>query len=97
MCGQTDTLEATEWQRELPNSPGEWLWIIQWSCGCVQKSGIAWVPEPDWCPDGLEPLPNGLHLSWEGSKPWETAKVEYVLAWRKIKLPPLEWCEQYGR
>lgn len=43
MCGSYSKEETTKWQKHLPDSEGEWLWIDQWSCGCVHKSGIAWV------------------------------------------------------
>ena len=90
MC-RTGVTTETEWQRQPPDSPGEWLWIISWSCGCVHQAGIAWVPSDDDLDQGPldEVLPSGLRLSWEGQR-HEGASVEDVTAWRRIGLPPVE-------
>ncbi|OAI52070.1 hypothetical protein AYO47_06530 [Planctomyces sp. SCGC AG-212-M04] len=95
MCRTADDKATTEWKREIPSAPGEWLWVCQWSCGCVRKAGIAWVTGPDEGPgkeDFGELLPNGLRLHWEGQKPEKNFKWEWVTAWRPITLPPSEWC-----
>ena len=95
MCGVADSIEQTTWQQEPPDSSGEWLWIMQWSdCGCVMKSGIAWVPEIGEEPEEMVALPSGLSLSWEGQKCFKTMEIDHVTAWRKITLPPLEWCQE---
>ena len=70
MCGHINTVE-TDWQTEIPDSPGEWLWIRQWSCGCVQCSGIAWVQEQDLSPEKMANLGNGMCLSWGGDNPYK--------------------------
>lgn len=85
---------ALGWQREPPDSPGEWLWLCQWSCGCVMKAGVAWVPERDETPSQVDcVLPCGLSLSWEGQALRDDMGIDEVVAWAKIKLPPREWCE----
>ncbi len=81
MCGVTST--NSEW-KPIPDSPGEWLWVEQWDCGCVIRCGIAWVPEVDRCPDDMPVLlPCGLRLSWEGT----VGVLSQISAWRKIGLP----------
>ena len=81
------------WQLEPPDSPGDWLWLTQFSCGCVIRSGVAWVPEPGGylIDETLVELPSGLVMSWEGSSP--KGGLGEVNAWRRISLPPREWCE----
>ena len=79
------------WQKDLPDSPGDWLWIIMWECNCcVYKTGIAWIinneEEPNTS-DSLIRLPSGLLLSWENQKPYENTELEEITAWCKIELP----------
>ena len=84
-----------KWQRELPDSEGEWLWLMQWTCGCVHKSGIAWVYKDDRGSESCIKLPSGLYLSWEGSKFWDGQTIKEPNAWAKIELPPVEWAENH--
>lgn len=89
MCSSGTETESP-WQQSLPDQEGEWLWVTQWSCGCVLASGIAWVTPHELCDaTGMIHLPCGMWLSWEG----KTHTVNAVTAWRKIVLPPQEWCE----
>lgn len=53
MCGSNSNIENTKWQKEPPDSEGEWLWIEQWSCGCICHSGIAWVEAIEFHEDKL--------------------------------------------
>lgn len=98
MCGSNNNEKFTvKWQKELPDSEGEWFWIEQWSCGCVHKSGIVWVILDDenniHNTEGLVQLPNNFFLSWEGSKYHDGQTIKDINAWAKISLPPNEWCE----
>jgi hypothetical protein len=60
--------------KPLPDSPGDWLWILLWSCKCcIFRSGIAFVMSTkDWDEKDFgvseERLPGDLALGWEGSR-----------------------------
>jgi hypothetical protein len=79
----------TEWRREPPDEPGDWLWVSMWDCDCcVRDSGIAWVidehDEQACDTTDLEKLPSGLFISWERSNP---QIVNLVTGWLKLDLP----------
>jgi len=87
----TDKLFNVQWQKELPDSEGEWLWIKLFSCGCVSNSGICWVTNKDeYDAENFIELPNGLLFSWESSK-YYGQSIEHMTAWAKIELPPISW------
>lgn len=93
MCSNHDLVENTKWQQKLPDSPGEWLWVSTWSCGCVDKAGIAWVFDGDIDDNSNSlQLPDNLYLSWEGQHGKQDLRS--IVAWQKISLPPLEWCDK---
>lgn len=82
--------------KHLPDSEGDWLWVVVWDCGCcVAGSGIAYVYDTD--PDQIEPSPeyadcqhkiDGFTISWEGTIP--KFSFEEIKHWTKIELPKLE-------
>ena len=62
------------WQKELPNSEGDWLFVIMWGCGCcVIDVGFVDLIKDDgeedtyqqYTEQGRILLPHGLWLSWE--------------------------------
>lgn len=62
-----------KWQKEPPDSEGDWLWVKMWGCGCcVCRSGIAFCRLED----------NEYKISWEGSD-----QDGWITAWAKIDLP----------
>lgn len=76
-----------KWQKELPNTEGDWLWVIMWDCGCcIYKSGIVFVFKDDR--DTYQKLPNDLSISWEAEPLPEHNTIEHITAWMKIELPP---------
>ena len=62
-----------KWSKELPTEPGDYLWVEQFSCGCVIKSGIAFVNE------------EGPH--WEDQEPNSFEGKPIVDFWARIQLP----------
>jgi hypothetical protein len=64
------------WTKETPQENGDYLWIEQWDCGCLIKSGIAFILDGE--------------ISWEGQKPNFLQEKPIVDFWAKIKLPPGE-------
>lgn len=85
MCTSSD--KEGEWQRGIPDSPGDWLYVEQWECGCVIRSGIAYVFDYELKGHNrIVKLPNELNLSWEGQE----VNLDAVSAWRKILLPNFE-------
>lgn len=80
------------WQKQPPDSPGDWLWVDMWECGsCVHQSGICWVAEESTM-ESPEQIIGAFGLSWEGCQPWNG--LEGITAWRKIELPPAEWADE---
>lgn len=62
------------WQKELPNSEGNWLFVIMWECGCCAiDTGFVDIIKNDeeegtyleYLEQGRILLPNGFWLSWE--------------------------------
>jgi hypothetical protein len=88
------------WQTSLPQEKGDWLWLAVWSgCGCVRKSGVAWVQEVEepfdpknayWQMFWVYVLPSGkrMAISWEGQKPDFYEEQPDIDWWQKIDLPP---------
>lgn len=94
MCDTVDG--AAGWQAGPPDSEGDWLWLSQWSCGCVHRSGIAWATRHR-VSDGQVELRGGadpLYLSWEAEPRHRPhgghAAVDpmaVVSWWMKLELP----------
>tara|TARA_Y100000310_G_C20534324_1_gene740090 strand:+ start:121 stop:444 length:324 start_codon:yes stop_codon:yes gene_type:complete len=89
-----------KWQKEKPDSEGDWLWVEMWTCNCcVHRSGIAWVQKVDMEKDGYsdkekedfladhEDLGNNFYLHWQGSRPDKYVTIDTVTAWMKLPLP----------
>jgi hypothetical protein len=92
MCGTSSEADPDRWQAELPDSPGDWLWLQCFSCGCVIASGIAWVSEheiraDEMIRDGDRPL----YLSWQAPperQPLRDATGQWhVDYWMKLTIP----------
>ena len=93
MCTFSNNLEG--WQFTLPDSVGDWLWICQWECGCIMKSGIAYVweinredldevkPDLAWEKDS----DTIFCLGWEGGWPVYLDKGPSIQYWKKLILP----------
>ncbi len=67
-------LLKNKWQKDLPDSEGDWLFVIMWECGCcVQDVGFVDIIKHDGEQETYEQyivqerilLSNGLWLSWE--------------------------------
>ncbi|RJQ25048.1 hypothetical protein C4577_06595 [Candidatus Parcubacteria bacterium] len=102
-------MTENDWQKELPNEEGDWLWVSMWSCGCcVSKSGIAWIHQVDpeyekeHPENGVTPIiykgknDKWLGISWENQEPYfenDDKTKPIVTAWTKVKLPPKEWSD----
>lgn len=54
MCGLSKE-KNLKWSKEFPKENGDYLWVEQWGCGCVIKSGISFIL------DGV--------IHWEGQEP----------------------------
>lgn len=80
----------SDWQREFPTEPGDWLWVEMWPCGsCVHKCGIAWVDDDGNFID--EETGRGHWIS--GEPTLIDGKPEFITAWRRIELPPKQWAD----
>ena len=85
----------SDW-KPLPDSEGDWLWLVLWDCGCcVGQSGIAYIYDTD--PEQPEPEPEYTHcqhqiegftISWEGNVP--KYDFEEIKHWMKVELPTPE-------
>lgn len=92
-------IKEGDWQQELPQEPGDWLWVTMWGCGCcVHSCGIAYVFDAEeadtperflYTKDGKQ-----LAISWESPKekhPYIHEGKPDITAWMKVELPPYEW------
>ena len=93
MC--TENNKTDSWQTELPQTEGDHFWLQQWGCGCVVRSGIAWVYE--WPEEGgaYEPAftyrtkeDKLMAISWEGQEPTIINGKPEIHYWMPVKLPP---------
>ncbi len=93
MC--TESNSPNLWQTELPQTEGDHLWLEQWSCGCVLRSGIAYVRE--WPEEGGPDEPAFTYhtkegklmaISWEGQKPTIISGKPVIHYWMPVELPP---------
>ena len=77
------------WSKNLPDSPGNWLWLMQWECQCcIHHAGISWVTDEEHSnPNMMIRLSNGLLFSWENQKPYDYSQLEDITAWCKIEIP----------
>lgn len=83
-----------KWQTNLPQEEGDYLWIEQWDCGCVLRSGVAWAFES--CEEDDRPAyrykndkGEWMGLSWEGQgQPYhDESGVPQADFWAKVDLP----------
>lgn len=80
------------WQQELPDSPGDWLWLNVWSCGCcIHRSGVATVDDDEQKSDHWLKIKDGLYLTWAGQAAFENQPLDFPTAWAKLELPPADW------
>lgn len=78
---------SPQW-KSLPDSPGDWLWICAFSCGCcVMEAGIVWVLSEDDCSEEnrlkMDEI-NGFKVQWQTNK---HKKPEHINGYLKINLP----------
>jgi len=93
MCGTPEgDPDLYRWRAGLPDSPGDWLWVQHFGCGCVIASGIAWVHDDDGRYD--ERIRGGdrpLYLSWQAEperRPRAGADGRwYIDHWMKVAIP----------
>jgi hypothetical protein len=83
---------AMKWQRELPDSEGDWMWVWMWSCGCcVQRHGLVWVDQHYFSEEEAKKhyrTINGKFAIHYGS---DAPEFGEITAWAKIELPPEDW------
>ncbi len=81
-----------KWQRELPDSEGDWMWVWMWSCGCcVQRHGLVWVDQHYFSEEEAKKhyrTINGKFAIHYGS---DAPEFGEITAWAKIELPPEDW------
>jgi hypothetical protein len=85
----------SDWKQEIPSITGDWLWIHMMQCGCcVDDCGVCFIFDSvDISYNKDRVWKNGnLCFEWYGSKPRFNGDTPMVTAWRKIDLPPHEWC-----
>ncbi len=88
-----------KWQAELPNAPGDWLWVTLWGCECcVRAAGIANIHELESESDGPRESEfsfAGQHgeryvINWESqTRPYFEGDIPKPTAWAKIDLPKI--------
>jgi hypothetical protein len=81
MCYSPGPPPPFEWRKEPPQEPGDYLWLVQWDCGCVLDSGIAWATR-------VHSEDGSLEISWEGNPPkgWD-GDYSIIDYWARITLP----------
>lgn len=89
MC-RTNTGEG--WTPSYLIEEGDYLWIEQWSCGCLIKYGIAWVfptTEDDERPDYKYSVDGQtMGLCWDNIEPHTDRDGRLLIDyWKKIELP----------
>ena len=99
----------TKWKKQ-PDSTGDWLWVMMWSCGCcVRKCGIATVYEYDdsdnfneygvgsgWEQGDICLVPSRFLVCFEGLAEQDRKYFTPtdITGWLKTGLPPYNWEEE---
>jgi hypothetical protein len=97
VCGSLDKT-GLAWQTNLPQEEGDYLWVEQWSCGCIFKSGIVWAvpdPDPDEDSDDFQYTADDgtpMTMTWQGrSQPTFHDGRPVIHHFLKLDIPVPEW------
>ena len=75
-----------EW-KPYPDSPGDWIAMQNWGCGCcVHSIAMAWVLSDDESVDTATEIINGYRVIWQTPKD----KHMFPNAWLKVQLPSMD-------